>query len=352
MNSMDVFTMIGQTPEAYLLEAANVRPSTCAVKKHSPRRIWLIAAIITLLCFLVGFAVVSHLQEMEIAKTAGAQYYDEDGKLTIGDDGGRSVITVHGRNGSPAFLAHQQWYAFTENYDVSGELLEEAEASGYRAPEEYEAYSIYNREMKEKVDEIAQKYDLKLLGSFAPFQRWENSVFYEALGIDSLLVPGSPASVKKESGYFYQAGNFFVTFHMVMDGKDGAWPYEMVNSLYYSKADNFDRVYFVTEDPNTWDQWHYTTAAGTEVLIARNGSGYGARAIYDRGDAMIYVSIENYHITDYSTEIAVPENTVFMTKEQLEQVVEQIDFSIRVESVDMALAKKKLSRFQNMAKEP
>ena len=347
MNSCEMFDIIGETPDVYLLEAANAQPKVLSVKRYSPKRVWLIAAIITLFCLLVGFTFMHYLQEMEIGKTAGTYYYVDSGKVTIGNDGGRSVITVHGLNGSPAFLAHQQWYAFTENYDVDGEKLAEAEASGFKASEAYEAYSIYNEEMKEKVDEIAEKHGLKLLGTFAPFQRWENRIFYEALGISSLLTPESEAEIKKESGYFYEAGNFHVTFNMTMAEGDDAWPYKMVNSIYYSKADVFDRVYFVTEDSTKWDTWYYTTSSGEQVLLARNGSGYGARAIYSRDDALIYVDIENYYITDYSSEIAQPEKTVFMTKQQLEEVVEQFDFSLAVEKVNMGLAKQKLSRFEN-----
>lgn len=322
--------------------------STNAKRKGMPR-VWLIAAIIAAMVFMMGCAVAYlRLQEMKIANTAGTQYIDEHGKLVISDDSGRNVITVHGISGSPSFLAAQEWYLFTENYDVNGEKYAAAEQNPIEIPEAYEAYSIYNQEMKDKVDEILQKYDLNPLGAFAPFQKSERRVFYEATGINSLLVPNSTATVEKESGYFYEAGNFKVDFHMKMTHSGDSWPYDMLNTIYYSDADNFDRVYFVTDGLQKWEQWSYTTANGQEVLIAVNASGYGAKVMYNREDAILYVSIENYHVTEWSATESEPENAMFMTKEQLEHVVDQIDFSLVVQQVDIELAKDKLSRFENI----
>jgi len=350
MNANDLFDIIGETPESYVLDAAGEGTKVIPLRGRTSKRVWLIAAIIAAMVFLMGCGVAWYLslQQMQIATTAGTQYIDTHGELVISDDAGRSVITVHGTAGSPAFLAAQEWYLFTENYDVDGSKYEAAQENPMEIPEAYEAYSIYNQEMKDKADEIVRTYDLNLLGAFAPFQRSERKVFYEATGIDSLLRPGAAAAIEKESGYFYEAGNFNVEFHMKMTGSN-PWPYDMLNSIYYSKPDNFDRVYFVADSTEKWEQWAYTTSGGAEVLIAVNSTGYGAKAICCREDAMIYVSIENYFVTDWSAEEIGPENTVFMTREQLEQVVDQIDFSLAVESVDMTLAKEKLSRFQTEA---
>lgn len=350
MNANDLFDLIGETPESYVLDAAGECENVISLRGRASKRVWLIAAIIAALVFLMGCGVVWYLslQQMQIATTAGTQYVDAHGELVISDDAGRSVITVHGTAGSPAFLAAQEWYLFTENYDVDGSKYESSQETPLEIPEAYEAYSIYNQEMKDKVDEIVQRYDLNLLGAFAPFQRSERKVFYEATGISSLLRPGSTATIDKESGYFYEAGNFNVEFHMKMTGSN-QWPYDMLNSIYYSKPDNFDRVYFVADSTEKWEQWAYTTSGGEDVLIAVNATGYGAKAICCREDAMIYVSIDNYFVTDWSAEEIGPENTVFMTREQLENVVDQIDFSLAVESVDIALAKEKLSRFQTEA---
>ena len=57
MNSNDVFDIIGETPERYVLDAANANTKVIPMRKRSPKRMWLIAAIIALILCLVGCAV-------------------------------------------------------------------------------------------------------------------------------------------------------------------------------------------------------------------------------------------------------------------------------------------------------
>ena len=57
MNSNDLFDIIGETPERYVLDAANVNTKVIPMRKRSPKRMWLIAAIIALILCLVGCAV-------------------------------------------------------------------------------------------------------------------------------------------------------------------------------------------------------------------------------------------------------------------------------------------------------
>lgn len=58
MNSNDLFDIIGETPEWYVLDAANVHTKVISTGKRSPKRVWLIAAIIAAMVFLMGCAVV------------------------------------------------------------------------------------------------------------------------------------------------------------------------------------------------------------------------------------------------------------------------------------------------------
>ena len=125
---------------------------------------------------------------------------------------------------------------------------------------------------------------------------------------------------------------------MTMPDAGDYWPHDMLNTVYYSKADYFDTIFFVVWDRENWDQWNYTTSSGTELLIVREKSGYSARIFCTREDALIYVGIDGSHEDSNG-------NVTFMTKQQLNQVAEQFDYEIKVESVDMELAKEKLSRF-------
>lgn len=310
--------------------------------KRKRLRPLVIAAIIGMMVMLMGCAVViMGLHDLKIGEiTTYGEIFDSEGNVPVEKELTGNVISLHGFTNSPTYFAHQDWFAFYDEYQENHEITEEE--NFYVPPEEYEAYTAYNQELQDKIDEIARKYDLKLLGAFAPFQRWERSVFYEATGLDTLLKSDSVAEIDEESGYFYQGGNFKVDFHMTMPDSNDYWPYVMLNTMYYSKADYFDTVYSVIWNEEEWDQWNYTTSSDTDLLIAKAKSGYGAKVYHNRDDALIYVNI------DTSYENADGE-IIFMTKRQLEQIAEQFDYTLNVEEVDIDLAKAELERFNNVA---
>ena len=300
-----------------------------------------LVAIIVAMVMLMGCAVVLYrLQDMKIGEFTYHEdpYVDDFGNTVEPTKIVGEVMSLHGVMNSPTYLAHQEWFAFYADYEKNHEITEEE--NFFLPPEEYEAYTAYNQELMDKIDEIAQKYSLNLLGAFAPFQGSEREVFYAATGLESLLVSDSLAVIDGGTGYFYEAGNFNIDFHMTMPEEGCYWPYQMLNSVYYSKADNFDTVGYVIRDPQDWEEWNYTTSTGAELLIIRSKSGSGARVMCIREDAIVNVTIEDSHMSWDGT-------VTRMTKSQLEQVAEQFDYSMKVEHVDMELAKSKLSKFTN-----
>lgn len=338
MTGNDILVYMTDVNEKYICEAEG---AVSMKVKPSANKLILIAAIIAAMAVLLGcgIALSWYAKEMSIAEeTVSIRYFDEN-EVLVDEDVTADVLTLHGIQGSPAYLAAQEWYAFTESYDPDGVLYLSALKTPMDVPEEYEAYSVYTQEMMDKVDEITDKYDLQLLGAFAPFQRNESEVFYEAVGLDSILNPESEAKISRESGYFFEGGNFKVSFNMEMPEGDGYWPYPMVNELYYSKAENFDTITLPIALEN-WNQWSYTTSSGAEVLVLWHKDGGGSpRVYYNREDAMIYMSIQAYYQID--------SGELIMTEDQLKQVIDQLDFSLMVHDVDMELAKEKLEKFQN-----
>lgn len=320
----------------------------------SLRRSILIASLVALMLLLAGCAVlIWSLADLKISnyRQNTSSFINQNGDMVTMPDIDANVLTIHGLQGSPVYQAHQEWYEFTENYDTDHTLMNSYDNMPLDIPEDYEAYSVYTQEMMDKVDEIAEKHNLKLLGAFAPFQSYESHVFYEAVGINSLLVEGSDAKIDtSSSGKFYEGGNFDISFRMTMAPGEGAWPYEMLNSMYYSKSDCFDDTYMVIGDWSQWEQWNYTTQNGDELLIMWFKDGGGARIFCNREDALICVSVEAQYMTDFNYETSEYDTTIFMTKEQLKQVADQIDFSIRVDNVNMNIAREKLEKFKNQKK--
>lgn len=359
MNGKNLMTGLGHISEKYFYEA-----EVTSFTKHNIgtyektgnqsyiiRRPVLIAALMAMILLLAGCAVlIWSLKDLKISDyhRNNGSFINANGDMITVPDVDGNVLSLHGLQGSPVYLAHQEWYAFTENYDSDHTLMNSYDNMPMDIPEDYEAYSVYTQEMMDKVDEIANKYNLKLLGAFAPFQSYESHVFYEALGIDSLLVQGSNAKIDtRASGKFYAGGNFDISFRMTMPSEDGAWPYEMLNSMYYSKADCFDDTYMVIGDWSQWEQWNYTTQNGDELLIMWFKDGGGARVFCSREDALICVSVEAQYLTDYNSGTSEYDTTIYMTKNQLKQVLDQIDFSIRVDHVNMDIAREKLEKFRH-----
>ncbi len=52
MKSIEILELVGQTPDRYILDAENISTA----KSHTPKRLWLIAAIISAMVFLMGCA--------------------------------------------------------------------------------------------------------------------------------------------------------------------------------------------------------------------------------------------------------------------------------------------------------
>lgn len=87
------------------------------------------------------------------------------------------IITPYGRSGDAIQQALKEWYEFQESYDPDGALLTD-EPDIPDIPNQYEyTYSCYTQEMVDKVDEIAAKYNLKLLKEWIPFQRYQSDIF-------------------------------------------------------------------------------------------------------------------------------------------------------------------------------
>lgn len=312
-------------------------------KKMKPM---VIAALIGLMVVLMGCAViVLGLQDLKLGEfTTHGQVLDSEGNILIDKYVSQDVISIHGFSDSPNYQAQLEWFEFEKNYDPDFEILKDS--NEFKRPQQYDGYNAYSQEMIDKIDEICEKYDLTLLGPCAYFQRWERRVFFEALDIQNLLIPNAEANVTEMSGYFYEAGNFKVEFDMKMLDQEHDWPYPMANTIYYSRKDNFATLFLNVGNMEIWDQWSYTTSSGEKVLIA--SYDYGAVVFCDKEDSFIYVQIDNNHETDYNQKTGCYDTNIVMTKEQLEQVIDQIDFSVEVESVNMDLAREKLEQFQNM----
>ncbi len=94
--------------------------------------------------------------------------------------------------------------AFCRDYDPDGAIVTANDNNELGIPNPYYIpYGCYSWDMVDKLDEIVQKYDLKLLSPDVGCQYYESSVLFSSLGIDGVF----HGDVEYLSGYFYPEGN-------------------------------------------------------------------------------------------------------------------------------------------------
>ena len=342
MNGKDLLTGMSFVSSKYVDEAENAMLAA-ETRKPSPlrtKRTLLIAAVVALMLMLVGCTVayVLNMQNMKVGnEEIDVPVFDEDDTEFLGyETVSNQVLTLAGIKGSDNYKASQEWFDFMQSYDPDRAIQKSVWGNYPEFPEEYAAYDPYSQEMVDKIDEIAAKYNLKLMG--APIELHGYKRFYQEMGIDSLLVPDSEATIDLESASGYEGGSFRINlFYMQMPSGSGQWPYEMTNWMIYNKKDCFN-TYTISVGTEDWTEWNYTTTSGYNVLLMRSdGLGW---IICDRDDAILAIRIILSKEEGYNVDGKSWTETVYMTDRQFELVADAFDFSIQpqyqgaVDSVD------------------
>lgn len=153
------------------------------------RKPLLIAAIIALMLFLMGCAavVLFHLNDLKIGEKTYTRHplYLEDGTKTPATEKVKEIISVQGVAESPNQQAAKEWYDYTKAYDIAQKYPNGI--PDFTAPKDYDAYWVLTQELMDKVDEICEKYNLKLAGEGALLLTQAESRISEILGINSIL---------------------------------------------------------------------------------------------------------------------------------------------------------------------
>ena len=331
MKEKRILYALGNVSDRYIEEMYETEMPS--VKKHSPGRIWLIAAIIALLLLLMGCAV-AYMLSLEDMKVGERSFYvppayDEDGNLIpVETHAPITQLSLQGANKE----AMAEWLAFTNAYDPEMEIAGQADQAAkagnpWDIPENYHlTYGCYSQEMVDKLDEIVKKYDLKLLSTYFMCDYYESNVILESLGLDSLIAPGNEAEVEYYGGYFFPEGTFSIDFTISMDTND--WKLENAFAGYrYSVKEFFDPVCGAIGEADDYTQWNYTRRDGKTVLLVLS-KDTTARIYADLPDAFISIYVEPV--------IWVNGEKISMTTAALEEISELFDLSINPGPVDMA----------------
>ena len=337
MKPIDLLKSLGNVKDSYVISAEEFRQGKqqVKVKRLSTKRALLIAAVIALTLLLVGCAVVYvlRMQNLHVGEytTYMPTIYDEDGNvIPVETRKPTQLLSIQGVH----MDALAEWVEFTNSYDQDGTIMAEAERASHEGgpgnpwdfPDNYHlTYGCYSQEMIDKLDEIVEKYDLKLLSAYTTCQRYEMSVMFEALGFDGMMLDSPKAKVEYADGDFHLEGSFWLELFLTMEGEHWKCDDEIVTVL-YSVKDYFDPRTSGVVDFNNYTQWDYTREDGRQVLLALSE---GAARIYaDTPEAMMIVSL--------SGNTWIDGQQVNMTPEALEEIAELIDLSIHPHAAEQA----------------
>lgn len=271
----------------------------------------------TIITVLIAVAVVSALGITTFAaingglasRTFGKSTWAPEDETYVDSDGEeytfpeREFISLQGYADSPEFQATGEWLEFEDGYDRDFSIVtafdEEVKRTGVDPFEEkYGAYIIYSQEMADKVDEITAKYNLQLHKNLSDC---DTDIVREKFGnVFSEEVFGA--------GYMYDDGTF------QLDGTYKNIEFQIRRCM----RGYFDTVYLNVGNIDNYEQWTYVTKDGYTVYLGIRSDGHAVISI-DLEDSFVSMSI-----MPWDSDL----NQVIHTREELEDLVDQIDFSL------------------------
>ncbi len=327
---------IGWVKDAYIeeMDQPGIQKKSSTMPK---RKLWLIAAIVAVMVLLAGcVAVYLRLQDLSFGTESYVEEYSSSG-LYIGPiEKTRHLLTIKGYVGGPHQLALQEWLEFKENYDPNGALLTNEPDIPEIPNAEETVYGCYTLDMVEKLHEIADKYDLKLLEQRIPIQRWQNDIALKALGTDSFLKPGAPAEIPSFSGMFYPPYSFKFEYNMTMTGEDALWPHKMMVGHRYHRKGYFQPLGYWSVDLSRVQQWNYTTSEGFDLLLVLDDRGRG-HILLEKEEAYLTISLDTY-----IGQSKYPSPDEYISRAGLEQAAELFDYSIATPMLEFSAMEEEL----------
>lgn len=259
--------------------------------KRTIKRPLLIAAIIALMLFLMGCAVVAYLRmenlkigEYSLPSTVIGPTEANAGEETIPSK--LEVLSMQGILNSPQYLAGQEWLAFTQSYEPSSQ-------AGWESSPEYWSYTVLDQAMADKLDGICAKYGLHLIG-----KPWHETIdcthFLKLAGIDSLVKHDSAAQIWLPQGRFFPGGSFTVYGYLTPEGEN-----KKIELTYHlvQKDVFYDVFAYVNADTTT--QRNMTTVDGVEILLLEAEAS--SMILVDREDCFLSITLGSVGDTSLET---------------------------------------------------
>lgn len=255
MTSMQLFQNFSGVDEVWLAQAAKLQTRPVAGKKTMSKHRLLIALIAILALVLAGcVAAIIGLRQRRVGQLTGTVYKDAAGNWIEPTEATRDVIALVGYEGTDNYRATLQWRDFVESYTPS---------FGQPWPENLATlYGCFDETMRDKLLEILEQYHLSALPEEIPFGSWDEAYVLDLLGISGVVKADRVVWSQCLNGYLYPNGTFNVDIDAVLPD----WDNTVFLNVICCPADTF---FPLTVSPeNGMEQWHYTTADGTPLVMA------------------------------------------------------------------------------------
>ena len=216
------------------------------------------------------------------------------------------LISLQGYADSPEYNATAEWLRFEDSYDRDWQIMYAYDAECKRTGEDpfgekYGTYGVYSQEMADKVDEITAKYNLEL---HTGFDDCNEQIFKAKYG---KVFPEAFSGV----GYMYDDGTF------QMDSLCNGINFQIRRCM----RGYFDTVYLNIGNAENYEEYEYKTKSGITVTISEGKAGQFQNkwiVTANLNDSFVSLNILPW---DYDG------NEKVYTKDQIEQLADQIDFS-------------------------
>ena len=223
-----------------------------------PRRLLALAAVIGILAAFSVMAVAVDLfgiRSVLLPEKTTVGVEDENGVLIPGETKEVDIISLSGLQDSPESRALAEWQAFLDSYDPDGSIIAQIGNNPTGFETRYNCYTVYTKEMADRLDEIAEKYGLKLhrqLEIVLP-EQWNQTVSPFLMGTNNAW-----------SGYIYEDGTFHYDGDAELPGY-GKIDYQFRRSV---RGTLHDVILNIT-DVNQYESWAYETLSGVTVKMGR-----------------------------------------------------------------------------------
>lgn len=282
MTNLELLNILTNVGGEYILQAQELRSGQRKqLRLMQRKRIFLIAAVISLLLLLVGCAaVLIGLQKISLGRVTFPQYSQPGWTMDL--------VSTKGYLDSVNYQATREWIDFITNYDADRTLEQQKGSSGYTAPEDYRIYNCYTPQMQEKVDELCEKYALQLAGPIY-FAREPEQVF-SAVGISSMMHKSSEDMFSLSGGTYYHSGSFNMV-GMVNHCFSGRSTADSILFVYACDQKSvFFPDYVILRDMDFVDSWEYTAWDGTNLILVQSPTR--GVIVADVGDFFVSVTLD------------------------------------------------------------